>query len=160
MLLLIRKDLIQMMHHLYRSLGHALLISSQPDQHVPCILIDGVHQADLVAALRDIALVDAHLIRPQSPGPRRKPHAPQRIAGAFRQRQHRTLFAAVIANDMQLSATPIAAPDIRDGFVVGLRGEVLDAQPADERVPALTWLQREDADRLGVCERRGFVWAV
>lgn len=144
-LLLVLKHIPQVMDHADGIFRNALVVMAQPDQDVLGALVDGVHQADLAAALCNVVLVNAHLVGPQPPRQRRVPHAPQRSLDALRQRER-----ASIAE--HLGAAALGAPDIGDGLVAGVEVEVLDSEAANQRLVGGARLQGEDAHREVVLE--------
>lgn len=64
MRLLIVKHAMQILHHSYRIRRHSIVVSAKPHQRTASILVNGIHQPDLLTALGDISLVDADLVGP------------------------------------------------------------------------------------------------
>lgn len=61
-LLLILEDLGQIMYKLEGLLCHGQRVGTQPDEHMACVLVDAVHELDLLASLLYTLLVYADLV--------------------------------------------------------------------------------------------------
>jgi hypothetical protein len=66
-LFLILEYLVQLTDPLEGWLRHGLVIWTQPNQHVARILVDVVHELDLLASLRHFSQVYTDLVGPETP---------------------------------------------------------------------------------------------
>ncbi|KAK1239469.1 hypothetical protein MKX07_008957 [Trichoderma sp. CBMAI-0711] len=116
------------MHHPHRVRRNAIDIPPQPHEHLARVLVHGVHELHLLAALRHVVLVDAYLVRPQPPRPVRQPDPHQRIPDALRQRQD-----GAVAEERE---EPVArAPDVGDCFVRGQLGGICWVEAPELETP-------------------------
>jgi hypothetical protein len=122
-LFLILEYLDQLVDKFESRLRHALVIWTQPDQHVARILVDAVHELDLLASLHRVVLVCAYLIDPETPWPIQLPEPFQTIIEASGEPK-----ASAVADDL-VGALRVA-PHVREWFVLFRRGDAEELKMA------------------------------
>jgi hypothetical protein len=94
-------------------LCHGVVILTQPDQYMARILVDSVHELDLLASLLLVILVYADLVDPEAPFLIWLPKPPQKIMEAGSE-----FKVCIVADDIVASVR--RAPTVRNCLVLCL----------------------------------------
>src|SRR5690349_1074219 len=139
--LFIIEDSIKIVYHSHSRVGDTITVRTQPDQDTLRSLVYSIHQTDLPTALRNIILVNANLISPETPLRRSMPHPPKRPLNTLCQCER---FS--IADDFR--RTTICAPAVRNSFILWIYIEVFEAEMTDQWLISSARLQRQNANRV------------